>query len=57
MSRQRVLFTTVVPSPYQRDLFRELAKREEITLSVCYLEAASSLSRILKNSHGLERSL
>jgi glycosyltransferase involved in cell wall biosynthesis len=41
MSRQRVLFITVVPSPYQRDLFRELAKREEITLSVCYIEAAS----------------
>ena len=41
MSRQRVLFITVVPSPYQRDLFRELAKREEITLSVCYLEAAA----------------
>ena len=41
MSRQRVLFITVVPSPYQRDLFRELAKRDEIMLSVCYLEAAS----------------
>src|SRR6266567_2074461 len=41
MSRQRVLFITVVPSPYQRDLFRELAKREEITLSVCYLESTS----------------
>ncbi len=41
MSRQRVLFITVMPSPYQRDLFRELAKREEIALSVCYLESTS----------------
>ncbi len=41
MNRDRALFITVVPSPYQRDLFRELAKREEITLLVCYLEAAS----------------
>src|SRR2546423_5378024 len=41
MSRQRVLFVTVVPSPYQRDLFRALAARQEIELSVCYLEAAA----------------
>ena len=41
MSRQRVLFITVVPSPYQRDLFRALAAREEIDLTVRYLEAAS----------------
>jgi glycosyltransferase involved in cell wall biosynthesis len=41
MSRQRVLFVTVVPSPYQRDLFRALAAREEVSLSVCYLEAAA----------------
>lgn len=41
MSRQRVLFITVVPSPYQRDMFSALAAREEIDLSVCYLEAAA----------------
>ncbi len=41
MSRQRVLFITVVPSPYQRDLFRALAARQEIELSICYLEAAA----------------
>jgi glycosyltransferase involved in cell wall biosynthesis len=37
----RTLFITVVPSPYQRDLFRALAVREEIALSVCYLESTS----------------
>jgi glycosyltransferase involved in cell wall biosynthesis len=38
---QSVLFVTVVPSPYQRDLFQALAARSEIELSVCYMEAAS----------------
>jgi glycosyltransferase involved in cell wall biosynthesis len=37
----RTLFISVVPSPYQRDLFRALAVREEIALSVCYLESTS----------------
>ena len=37
----RIAFISVVPSPYQRDLFRALAKRPEITLDVYYLEAAS----------------
>lgn len=41
MSRLRVAFVSVVPSPYQRDLFRALARRPEITLDVHYLEAAS----------------
>jgi len=41
MSRPRVLFVTIVPSPYQRDLFCELAKCQEVALSVWYLEAAS----------------
>jgi glycosyltransferase involved in cell wall biosynthesis len=35
------MFVTVVPSPYQRDLFGALAKRKEIDLSVCYLEPAA----------------
>src|SRR5262245_40734454 len=39
--RCKALFITVVPSPYQRDLFGALAARDEIDLSVCYLEAAS----------------
>ena len=39
--RYQTVFVTVVPSPYQRDLFRALAAREEIGLTVCYLEAAS----------------
>jgi hypothetical protein len=55
MSRQGVLFITVVPSPYQRDLFRELAKREEMALLVWYLEATSPDSRILKSSQCLLR--
>lgn len=37
----RIAFISVVPSPYQRDLFRALAKRPEITLDVYYLEAAA----------------
>ena len=35
----RVAFVSVVPSPYQRDLFRALAER--VDLSVFYLEAAA----------------
>jgi glycosyltransferase involved in cell wall biosynthesis len=37
----RILFISVVPSPYQRDLFRALAKRKEFAVTVCYLEPAS----------------
>ena len=39
--RKTVAFVSVVPSPYQRDLFRALAERPEIDLHVFYLEAAS----------------
>jgi glycosyltransferase involved in cell wall biosynthesis len=38
--RYKVAFVTIVPSPYQRDLFAALAAREEIDLSVYYLESA-----------------
>ncbi|MEO6567102.1 MAG: glycosyltransferase family 4 protein [Casimicrobiaceae bacterium] len=34
-------FFSVVPSPYQRDLFRALAERVELDLRVFYLEAAA----------------
>ena len=37
----KVAFVSVVPSPYQRDLFRALAARREVELSVFYLEAAA----------------
>ena len=37
----KVAFVSVVPSPYQRDLFRALAARTEAELSVFYLEAAA----------------
>ena len=37
----KVAFVSVVPSPYQRDLFRALAARAEVELSVFYLEAAA----------------
>ena len=37
----KVAFVSVVPSPYQRDLFRALAARAEVKLSVFYLEAAA----------------
>ena len=39
--RHKALFFTIVPSPYQRDLFEALAGREDVDLSVCYMEAAS----------------
>ncbi|HEX8295723.1 MAG TPA: glycosyltransferase family 4 protein [Chthoniobacteraceae bacterium] len=39
--KMRVAFVSVVPSPYQRDLFRALNARTEIELSVFYLEAAA----------------
>lgn len=38
MSRIRTAFISVVPSPYQRDLFGALAQRPEVELSVYYLE-------------------
>ena len=37
----RVAFVTIVPSPYQSDLLRELARRPEARLRVFYLEAQS----------------
>ena len=37
----KVAFFSVVPSPYQRDLFRALAAHPQVQLSVFYLEAAS----------------
>lgn len=37
----RIAFITVVPSPYQRDLFASLAARNELELEVHYLESAS----------------
>ncbi len=39
--RKAAAFISVVPSPYQRDLFRALAARPEIDLRVFYLEDAS----------------
>jgi glycosyltransferase involved in cell wall biosynthesis len=39
--RHKALFITIVPSPYQRDLFEALAAREDIDLSVYYMEATS----------------
>lgn len=37
----KAAFITIVPSPYQRDLFGALAAHSDIDLSVYYLEAAS----------------
>jgi glycosyltransferase involved in cell wall biosynthesis len=39
--KSRVAFVSVVPSPYQRDLFAALARRDDVELSVHYLEAES----------------
>ena len=41
MSRFRVAFISVVPSPYQRDIFAALARRPEVDLSVFYMEQAA----------------
>jgi glycosyltransferase involved in cell wall biosynthesis len=42
MSRPfKALFITIVPSPYQHDLFRALAARNDVELSVHYMEPAS----------------
>jgi glycosyltransferase involved in cell wall biosynthesis len=39
--RHKALFITIVPSPYQRDLFQSLAARDDVDLSVRYMEASS----------------
>ena len=39
--KHKVAFVTIVPSPYQRDLFGALAAREEVDVSVYYLELAA----------------
>jgi hypothetical protein len=39
--RFKVAFVTVVPSPYQRDLFGALARHPKVDLRVYYMEAAS----------------
>jgi glycosyltransferase involved in cell wall biosynthesis len=39
--RHKAVFITIVPSPYQRDLFGALSAREDIELSVYYMEARS----------------
>jgi glycosyltransferase involved in cell wall biosynthesis len=39
--RLRATFVTIVPSPYQRDLFAALARRDEVELDVRYMEAES----------------
>ena len=39
--KYRVAFISVVPSPYQRDIFAALARRGDVDLRVHYLEAAA----------------
>jgi glycosyltransferase involved in cell wall biosynthesis len=39
--KYRVAFLSVVPSPYQRDIFAALAQRDDVDLRVDYLEAAA----------------
>lgn len=39
--RQRLVFLSLVPSPYQRDVFRAIAARARVDLSVIYLENAA----------------
>ena len=40
-SKYKVAFVTVVPSPYQRDLFGALARHPELDLTIHYMEAAA----------------
>ena len=40
-NQYRVAFLSVVPSPYQRDIFAALARRDDVDLRVHYLEAAA----------------
>ena len=40
-SRLRVAFVSVVPSPYQRDIFAALAAREDVAPRVFYMERAA----------------
>lgn len=37
----RILVLSIVPSPYQRDLFGALSRHPEVDLTVCYSEAGS----------------
>jgi len=39
--KYRVAFLSVVPSPYQRDIFAALARRDDVDLRVHYLEASA----------------
>jgi glycosyltransferase involved in cell wall biosynthesis len=39
--RHKATFITIVPSPYQRDLFAALAARDDVELDVYYMEAES----------------
>ena len=39
--KHRIIFVTIVPSPYQRDLFASLAALGDLELEVYYMEAAS----------------
>jgi glycosyltransferase involved in cell wall biosynthesis len=39
--KHRVVFLSVVPSPYQRDIFAALARRDDMDLRVDYLESAA----------------
>jgi glycosyltransferase involved in cell wall biosynthesis len=39
--KHRVAFLSVVPSPYQRDIFAALARRNDVDLRVDYLEATA----------------
>lgn len=37
----KVVFVTILPAPYQRDLFAALAARADVDLTVCYLDTGS----------------
>jgi hypothetical protein len=40
-TRHKVLFVTILPSPYQRDLFAAHSARGDVDLTVCYLDSGS----------------
>ncbi|NET72267.1 MAG: glycosyltransferase family 4 protein [Sphaerospermopsis sp. SIO1G2] len=42
MNKKKVVFYSIIPSPYQRDLFLEISRCKELDLKVYYLEPACS---------------
>src|SRR5690606_26192731 len=51
MAKRRILFLTVIPSPYQRQLFDRLAKAQVFDVRVLYYAMGDRKSTRLNSSH------